>query len=327
MGWLARQYGLTCDNVVSFEAVTADGAVVHASAKERPELYWGLRGGGGNFGIVTEFEFRLHPVGTQALLADFSFSLENAGQVLRGWRDLNSSAPREATFTASIVGEQVTIGFVWVGNPLAARPLLTSIRALGRPVSERVNEMSYIQLQTMDDNVEGHTYRRYWRGHYFTDFSDEAIDVFVLRGDQQATGGVLPAVSLQAYGGAIADIPDADTAFSQRDTTFEYVASARWSDPGEDASRMAIARACAGALEPFAGGAYVNTLTDEGIAGIRRAYPPEKLARLVTLKEAYDPDNIFHRNQNISPSTVERATHAATPQGSNSSSQASPFLT
>jgi FAD/FMN-containing dehydrogenase len=317
MGWLARQYGLTCDNVVSFEVVTADGAVVRASATERPELYWGLRGGGGNFGIVTEFEFRIHPVGTHALLADFSFSLENAGRVLRAWRDLNSSAPREATFTASIVGEQVTVGFVWVGNPLAARPLLTSMRALGVPASERVKELSYIQLQTMDDNVAGHTFRRYWRGHYFTDFSDEAIDAFVLRGDQHAMGGLLPAVSLQAYGGAIANVPDADTAFSQRDTTFEYVASARWSDPAEDTSRMAVARACAGALEPFAGGAYVNTLTDEGIAGIHRAYPPEKLARLVALKDAYDPDNIFHRNQNIAPSSVDRATHTSTTRGLN----------
>jgi FAD/FMN-containing dehydrogenase len=132
MGWLARQYGLSCDNVAGFEMVTADGDVVHASPTENADLYWGLRGGGGNFGVVTEFEFRLHEVGTTALLTELSFPVESAGSVLRTWRDLSAEAPRQATFTAGLSGdrEAVTVGFVWVGDPVAGRRL-PSLKPLG----------------------------------------------------------------------------------------------------------------------------------------------------------------------------------------------------
>src|SRR3954467_14838055 len=139
MGWLARQYGLACDNVGSHRVVTADGEVLTVSAQEHPDLYWALRGGGGNFGVVTEFEFRLHPVGTRALLAELSFPVSAAAagralDALRGWRDLLSCAPRQATFTASIGSDgMVVIGFVWVGDPAQGRRLLPGLRALGRP--------------------------------------------------------------------------------------------------------------------------------------------------------------------------------------------------
>jgi len=315
MGWLARQLGLSCDNVAAFEMVTAGGELVRASEAENPDLFWGLRGGGGNFGIVTEFEFRLHPVGAQALIADFHFPVEDAFPVLRGWRDLNAGAPRRATFTAS-VGDAgpsflpaalrgtpvASVGFVWVGDPDEGRRLLPSMRALGRPVAERIEELSYLELQRVDDTVEGHAVRRYWKGHYFSEFTDEAIQAFLLRGSQDGRGEHLPAVALQAYGGAIADIPDSDAAFSQRDTLFEFVAAARWTNAAEDDARIAVARRCAAALDPFASGAYVNVLGDEGAAGVRRAYPPDKLARLTALKDVYDPENVFHLNQNIRPS-------------------------
>ncbi len=306
MGWLARQHGLTCDNVVSFTMVTADGEVLSASATENPELYWGLRGGGGNFGIVTEFEFRLHPVGTRTLMADFSFPLDDAFPVFRQWRDLNAEAPRSATFTAGISDATGTplahVGFVWVGDPEEGRRLLPTMRAFGRPVAERVEELSYLRLQTVDDSVEGHTRRRYWKGHYLTDFSDDAIRVFLRRGTADGTGEYLPSVSLQAYGGAIAEVPDDDTAFSHRDAMFEYVAGTGWTRSDEDDVRIAAARRCAAALEPYAKGAYVNTMGDEGVAGVRRAYPPHKLARLTALKDQYDADNVFRLNQNIAPS-------------------------
>ncbi|RZS37773.1 FAD/FMN-containing dehydrogenase [Herbihabitans rhizosphaerae] len=315
MGWLARQYGLTCDNVISYTMVTADGELLRASETEHPELYWGLRGGGGNFGIVTEFEFRLHPVGTQALIADFLFPIDDALPVLRQWRDLNAEAPRSATFTAGVGiadGEFVPpelrgtalaqVGFVWVGDLEEGRRLLPAMRAFGRPVAERVEELSYLRLQTTDDSVRGHARRRYWKGHYLTEFSDDAIRAFLLRGTADGTGEHLPSVSLQAYGGAIADVPDDDAAFSHRDTMFEYVAAAGWTEPGEDDSRIAAIRRCAAALEPYARGAYVNTLIDEGAAGVRRAYPAHKLARLTALKDRYDPDNVFRLNQNIAPS-------------------------
>ena len=305
MGWLARQHGLSCDNVTAFEMITADGDLVRASETENPELFWGLRGGGGNFGIVTEFEFRLHASGTRALLADFFFELEDAPPVFRGWRDLGAGAPRGATFTAW-VGEadgrpSASVGLVWIGDPDAGRRLLPSLQALGRPVAERVRELSYLELQTMDDSVEGHALRRYWKGHYVRELPDEAIEAYLLRGAADGRGEHLPAASLQAYGGAIADRPDDETAFSQRDTLFEFVAAARWTDPAEDEARMAAARRYAGALDGFASGAYVNVLTDEGAGGVARAYPPAKLARLTELKDAYDPENVFHLNQNIRP--------------------------
>jgi hypothetical protein len=303
MGWLARQHGLACDNVVSFEMVTAEGEVVRASRTENPDLFWGLRGGGGNFGVVTEFEFRLHPVGTRAFTAEFQYRLDDALPVLRGWRDLNAEAPRQATFTASIGGDGLlTAGFVWVGDPGEGRKLVPAMRSLGRPVTEQVSEPSYLELQRRDDVTGGHAFRRYSKGHYLRQFPDEAIEAFLLRGTGNGHGEHLPNVGLQAHGGAIADVPDEDAAFSHRGTLFEFGTGTRWTDPAEDEARMAGARRSAAALDAFASGVYVNMLADEGVEGIRRAYPPAKLARLTALKDAYDPGNVFHLNQNIRPS-------------------------
>ncbi len=179
--------------------------------------------------------------------------------------------------------------------------LLPALRALGRAIGERVEELSYLELQRMDDTREGHALRRYWKGQYFRSLPDEAIDAFLLRGTPDGHGERLPYASLQAYGGAIADVPDADSAFSQRDAMFEFVAAARWSDAAEDEQRISAARRYAASLEPFASGMYVNAMSDEGATGVARAYPPAKLARLRALKAAYDPDNVFHLNQNIQP--------------------------
>lgn len=298
MGWMARRHGLACDNVTSYTVVTADGEIVRASADEHPELFWGLRGGGGNFGIVVEFEFRLHHIGTRALIADLTFPLDRAAGALRGWRDLAEAAPREATLTAGISGDAVTLGYVWVGDPAGGRALLPALRSIGRPASESVQELSYLSLQTMDDDQEGHSFRRYWKGHYLPELSDAAITALVDRDPADAT---LPGVSLQAYGGAIADVPEEATAFSHRRTRFEYNASVRWTCPDEDVMRMGAARAMAARLDPFASGAYVNSLSDEGASGVRRAYSEPQRARLTAVKNAYDPENVFHLNHNIVP--------------------------
>ena len=154
----------------------------------------------------------------------------------------------------------------------------------------------------MADTVEGHDLRRYWKGHYFTDLSDDAIQAYLLRGTADGDGINLPNVGLQSYGGAIADVPDEDSAFSHRQTRFEFVGAAGWEDPAEDEARIAALRTCAAALDPYASGVYVNALTDEGASGVRRAFPAAKLARLTSLKDTYDPDNVFHLNQNIAPS-------------------------
>ena len=190
---------------------------------------------------------------------------------------------------------------MWAGEAELDSRLLAEVRGLGRPVAERIEALPYLDLQRMDDTLEGHELRRYWKGHYVRSLEDEAIDAFLLRGTPDGHGEYLPAASLQAYGGAIADVPDGDSAFSQRDAMFEFVASARWSDATEDHERMAAARRYAAALEPFASGMYVNAMSDEGATGVARAYPPAKLARLQALKAAYDPDNVFHLNQNIPP--------------------------
>ena len=309
MGWLARRVGLACDNVEAFTVVTAEGRIVRASGSDNPDLFWGLRGGGGNFGIVTEFEFRLHPVGVQALLVDLVFDPAEARDALRGWRDLLADAPRAATLTASATtaGGQpvVSVGYVWVGDVDEGRRYLSTFRELGTPATERVMEMTYVELQGMSDDPNGHGRRRYSKGHYLTELSDAAIDVFVGRGlPANATDpdwSRLPNGGFQAYGGAIEDVGDDDAAFSHRGTLVEFGCGTTWMDPEEDGGRVSAARAYGAAVEPFASGVYVNALGDEGQDGVRRAYPAGKLARLVELKRRYDPDNAFHLNQNIRP--------------------------
>jgi FAD/FMN-containing dehydrogenase len=294
MGWLARQHGLSCDTVVSFTVVTAAGDVVRASADENAELFWGLRGGGGNFGVVTEFEFQLPHTGTQALSVELDFAAAGAAAAFARWRDLSATAPRTATYAATVMAGVVTLGLVWVGDPDDGRAHARALESLGPSLGRRVVELSYVDLQRREDTSKAHALRRYWKGHYVRELPDAAIEVLLAHDP-------LVAASLQAYGGAIADVPDDATAFSQRGTMFEYVCAARWTDPAEDAARIATARICAGRLEPFASGVYVNVLGDEGEAGVRRAYPAAKLARLTALKDAVDPDNVFHLNQNIRP--------------------------
>jgi FAD/FMN-containing dehydrogenase len=196
------------------------------------------------------------------------------------------------------------LGFVWVGSPDEARQLVHQVGRLGSPLAERVAELSYLRLQTIDD--EWHRpglRRRYFKGHYLTELSDDAIDAFLSRGetDPSVDPTRLPYGSFQGYGGAIAARSDDDSAFSHRNTMVEFVASTAWTDAGEDDQRIAAARRYGAALEPFASGVYVNALSDEGEAGVRRAYPPAKLTRLAALKRQYDPTNLFHLNPNIRP--------------------------
>jgi FAD/FMN-containing dehydrogenase len=314
MGWLARRLGLACDNVARFQVVTADGELLHAGGSENPDLFWGLRGGGGNFGVVTEFEFELHQVGTAALVVDRFYAPQDAPGALRRWRELLAEAPPQATLTAWVgtSGDLpflppearnrplAAVGYVWVGDPDRGRELLPALR-YGTPVGERIQELSYLELQTMDDERQRPgLLRRYWKGHYLRELDDAAIQAFLARGGD-GDPALLPSGSLQSYGGAIAAVGDDQTAFGHRDALVEFVAVAAWSDPAQDQARMAAARRYGAGVEPFASGVYVNDLTDEGQAGVHRAYGPDKLARLAALKDRYDPDNLFHLNHNIRP--------------------------
>ena len=309
MGWLARQFGLACDNVASYTIVTADGETLRASADEHPDLFFGLRGGGGNFGVVTEFEFRLHPIGHTALVVDRSFEPADAPAALRAWRDLLRDAPREATLTAdanTLDGRPVvTVGFVWVGDLDAGRRYLErTFRETGTAVGESVTEMSYVELQGIADEFHHHGKRRYTKGHYLAELSDGAVEAFIGRGvaaDAEPDWTRMPNGGFQAYGGAIGEVGDDETAFSHRRALVEWGGAAAWVDPAEDDERIAAARAYGAAMEPFASGVYVNALSDEGEAGVRRAYDEAKLARLAELKRRYDPENVFHLNNNIKP--------------------------
>ena len=321
MGWLARRFGLACDNVVSYEIVTADGATLRVSESEHDDLFWGLRGGGGNFGVVTEFEFRVHPIGTTAMLIDNTFDLTEAPSAMRRWRDLlGDQVPAPATPIAWVgtiadspdMQSQLrnrtvaSLGFVWVGDPDEGRRLVPLVDSLGTPITKRVEDLSYLRLQSVDD--EAHrpgSRRRYFKGHYLSELRDEAIDAFLSQGepDSSADRSRLPNGSFQGYGGAITATSNDDSAFSHRHALVEFVASTAWTDAAEDGQRMDAARRFGAALEPYASGVYVNVLGDEGERGVRRAYPPDKLARLAALKRRYDPDNVFHLNQNIRPST------------------------
>jgi FAD/FMN-containing dehydrogenase len=318
MGWLARQLGLACDNVVSARVVSADGELLTASETEHSDLYWGLRGGGGNFGVATEFEFRLHAIDTRSLMVDLWYPLADGPAVLRAFRRLAAEAPEQATLTcwvgtagewpflpAELHGRDlVSAGFVWVGDPEPGRELIGSLRAAAspaRPVAEAISEVSYLELQSGSDENHRPGTRRYWKGHYLPALEDAAIDALLSRGGPAPEGGLVGNGGLQAYGGAIARVGDEETAFDHRSTAFELVIVTSWTDPGEDEARMAASRRFAAAVEPYARGVYVNSLADEGDRGVRAAYG-DKLARLAALKQRYDPDNVFHLNHNIRPS-------------------------
>jgi FAD/FMN-containing dehydrogenase len=308
MGWLAREAGLACDNVEAYTVVTADGETLRATATTHDDLFWGLRGGGGNFGVVTEFEFRLHPVTGRTVVVELMFDVADAFEPMRRWRELLPDAPRPSTLTADAVTVDgrpvVLLGYVWVGDPDDALAYLPAIRSIGTPRDESVRHMSYLELQTIGDDRHHHGLRRYGAGHYLSQLADAAIEAFLTRGVRNGDGvdwTRIPGGGFQAYGGAIAEVSKDDSAFSHRDALVEFFGGQTWADPAEDEQRIATARAFGGALEPFASGAYVNALAEEGTSGMRRAYGDEKLPRLAAVKRRYDPDNVFHLNQNIAP--------------------------
>jgi hypothetical protein len=293
--------------------VTADGRVVRASADEHPDLFWGLRGGGGNFGVDTEFRFRLHPTTGRALSVELTFPADRAVAPVRAWRDLLSEAPRSATLTVDAFATEgrpaVVVGFVWVGDMAEARRYLETFRAaIGPGATENVEELAYVDLQQVGDAGHGHGKRRYSTGHYLTELSDAAIDAFLSRGlpagAAEPDWSRQPGSGFQAYGGAIADVGAEDSAFSFRDTLVEWFGGSTWLDADEDAERMAAVRAWGKALDPFAVGVYVNVLADPGSDGVGRAYRKGHATRLAELNRPWDPDNVFHLNQNIKPAAA-----------------------
>ncbi|MGD0602807.1 MAG: BBE domain-containing protein [Streptosporangiaceae bacterium] len=228
-----------------------------------------------------------------------------------------AAAPARATLTAwaGVAGDWpflprelrrqplASVGYVWTGDPDDGRRLLPVLRGGTTPVAEQSQALTYLELQSIDDTAQAPHRRRYWKGHYLRDLTDEAIAAFLSRGardgDDEPGPARLASGDLQAYGGAIASVGPGETAFGHRDALIEFVARAGWTDPAEDQARISAARRYGAAIEPYASGVYVNDLTDEGEEGVRRAYGTAQLARLIAIKDHYDPDNIFHLNHNI----------------------------
>ena len=262
----------------------------HREPQEHPELFWGLRGGGGNFGIVTEFEFRLHRDRQADPRRRLQLRNRGRGPGIAGLARLADATLRGRPPSPRRSPTAMPPS-AWCGSAIRT-PDVGCCRHSSRWVArcaQLVQQLSYLELQTRDDTVGAHAWRRYAKGHYLKSFSDDAIDAFLRRGSTDGTGDNLPGVGLQAYGGAIGDIPDGDTAFSHRDTLFEWGGGVRWTDPAEDSDRMAAARAAGAAMAPYADGVYVNSISDEGAAGVRRAYSPSKLAKLRALKDGLRP--------------------------------------
>jgi len=314
-GYLARRHGLACDNVVSAEVVTADGELLVASETQNADLLWGLRGGGGNFGIVTGFEFRLHPAAPIAATGDLFFDTDDGPAALRAFSDLTDQMPAEMLLAAAVaevraewgmedleVGRPVVIAsWAFTGDAADGRRAAAPLYAAARPLVESAESMSYVRLQRYSDTSQRTGMRRYWKGGFVWELPDAAIEAFLDRGSD-GDGAPLWGGELVSLGGAIARVGEDETAYSGRTARFDFLSLSSWEDPAEDERRLAGARAYWDRMSlHMRGPAYVNSLEDEEADRVRQAYGPAKYERLVALKRKYDPDNVFHVNQNIRP--------------------------
>jgi FAD/FMN-containing dehydrogenase len=305
-GWLGRSYGLSCDNLISADVVLADGSVVTASADENADLFWGLRGGSGNFGVVTSFEYRLHPVGP-VLGGMLIYPIERAKEVLRTVRDFCEAAPNASGVMGALMttpeGAQVLAVLVFHGGPIdEGEAVFRPLREQTSPMADLVSSMSYEQVQTQLDEGFPFGLQNYWKSEFLKSLPDEAIDVIVDR--FTTTPSPLSAVVLEQFGGAYRDVASDETAFGHRDWDFNLLFLSRWADPADADRNIRWAREGWSAVQPYAAGAvYVNYLEggQEGAERIRAAFGGN-YDRLVALKTKYDPTNFFQFNQNIKPS-------------------------
>jgi FAD/FMN-containing dehydrogenase len=314
-GWSSSKHGLACDNLISVEIVLADGCVVRASEQQHADLFWAIRGGGGNFGIVTEFEFRLQPLGPIVLAGLALFPIERASRVLRDWRDWADSAanelstgcvvltaPPEPFVPPELQGVRVLgIPVLYVGDPERGADVIQPLKDLG-PAVDLIAPMPYTAFQAMLDPSAPPGFRSYWRGEYMRELTDAAIDTFLARAvDLAALGAPLSQMVIFRIGQGVAAVPDAATAFSHRDARYLFHPISMWAKPGDDEQMIAGNRDFAAAMRPFSTGAPYLNFTPENDR-IREAHGEGKYARLVALKNLYDPGNLFRLNQNIRPS-------------------------
>lgn len=321
-GYLTPQYGLTCDNLLSADVVTADGEMVKASQEENADLFWGIRGGGGNFGIVTSFEYQLHPVGPTVLAGVIAYPMARALELLRFHRDFVAAAPPElgtvfalrlappAPFLPdSIHGKPIAAIFVCYAGPIEeGERVLKPLREFGHQVADTIVPKPFAVHQTALDAVQPSGRNYYWKSDDLPGLSDGAINVLVEHAEAITSPHSI--VAMFQLGGAASRVDEDAMAYSHRDAAFAANFNASWVD-GEPEPHVRWARELSSAIQPFSSGVYVNFLGDEGEERARAAYRPQKYERLVALKDKYDPDNFLRVNQNIRPST--RSWEAAEP--------------
>lgn len=315
IGWLMRKYGATVDNLLSVDLVTADGELVTASEDHNPDLFWGVRGGGGNFGIVTSFEYRLHPVGPIVLAGPIFHHLHDAPEVLRFYREFAATAPDELTtivelelapplpfLPEEVHGEPIVmVGACYAGAPEDGAEVVRPLKEFGSPIVDRLEPKPYLALQSMFDPLVPHGWHRYWKSVELPPLTDGAIDTLI--DDTSRITSPRSYTIIFQLGGALGRVPEDASAFSQRDATHNLVINAVWTEDDPEGNRhTAWARDFFDALQPHARDrVYVNFLGDEGPDRVRQAYGTAKYDRLVELKRAYDPTNFFRLNQNIQP--------------------------
>ena len=316
-GWLERKCGLTADNLASVEVVTADGSVLTASEEENAELFWGLRGGSGNFGVVTSFAYRLHEVGPIVYGGMLVCAPDRGEEVLRFMREYMVDAPDDLGAAVAFVSAppepfvppemhfKPIVGMVicWTGSLEEGERVLAPIREAAQPLMDMVQQLPYTALQSMLDAGGPKGTRAYMKAEFIENLDNEAIAKLARHGG--ARPGPMAQVLVEPMGGAIGRVSEDATALGRRDVPWCYHALSLWMDPdpATEEAHVAWARGLADDLRPHVTeGVYLNYTSDEGEDRVRSTYGPEKYDRLVALKDRYDPGNLFHLNQNIKPS-------------------------
>ena len=313
LGWIMRKWGLTVDNLLSVDMVTADGESVTVSATENADLFWGVRGGGGNFGIVTKFEFRLHSLGPDVFAGPVFWPMEEAAKVLRFYRDWVADCPDELM---TIVVQRRLLDLPGVPRELVGRHVLAvtacyagpvedgervvrPLKSFGRPLLDLCKPKPYLVHQSMFDTGFPHGWWYYVRACDVAELTDDVIDIIAEHGRRIVSP--ISSIALWQLGGAVARVGEDETSFSGRSAGFTFnINGNRYTAEGFDAERE-WARAYWSALAPYQSSVYVNFLMDEGEERVRQAYGPAKFDRLKALKRRHDPDNVFRLNQNIRP--------------------------
>jgi FAD/FMN-containing dehydrogenase len=303
LGFLMGTYGLTCDNLLSADVVTADGSFITASEDSHPDLFWGIRGGGGNFGVVTSFEYRLHPV--ERLLAGLvAYPIEQGRAALELFREITATGPDELSCAFVMVtvpdGPRVAAIAACYNGPIEeGEALVEPIRRLGPPLDDGIRPMTYPEVQRIFSEIPFGLYN-YWKGHFLSDMPDDAIDAAVRAFDEVTSDH--SAILIEAPHGAVRRVPEDSTAFGQRQARFNSSALAVWEGPDEPDRHIRWVRDYANAIAPHASGGYVNYLADDASDDdVASAYGRQRFERLVGLKNRYDPSNMFRFNSNIPP--------------------------